>query len=210
MNNKAWLEKRNNVRTAISTKVTIMLIDDDIAHDLLLLKKPVAPANDKTASEKNLPRQSRPDKKALIVPDYSFSSDKTVNPILSYLVDSIFLLNDKLDKIIDLLEDNKGKTKITVKETVNISGTGMKLILYDSVEKGQIINISIKLPGFPLSGFNTYGEVVHRRVIQKKDTPLYEIGVKFINILEKERDLLISYAFSQERQQIRQLKKDIT
>lgn len=210
MNNKDWLEKRNNVRTAISTKVTITLIDNDIAHDLLHLKKPVAQTNNKTGSEKNVLKPGHPYKNTLIVPDFSFSSDKTMNPILSYLVESIFFLNDKLDRIIDLLEDNKGKTQITVKETVNISGAGMKLILYDSVEKGQIINISINLPGFPLSGFNTYGEVVHRRVIQKKDTPLYEIGVKFINILEKERDLLISYAFSQERQQIRQLKKDIT
>ncbi len=207
---KDWLEKRNNVRAAISTKVTIKLIDNDIAHDLLLTKKPVSQATKRAASGKDLPKKGSSNKNSLIIPDFPFSSDNTVNPMLSYLVDSIFLLNDKLDKIIELLEDNKGETQIAVKETVNISGTGMKMILYDSVEKGQILNISLNLPGFPLSGFNTYGEVVHKRVVEKMDTPLYEVGVKFINILEKERDLLIAYAFSQERQKIRQLKKDIT
>jgi hypothetical protein len=210
MNSKDWLEKRNNVRAAIFTKVTIKLIDNDIAHDLLLPKKPVSQATAREASGNDSPKKESSKKNSFIMPDFPFSSDNSMNPMFSYLIDSIFLLNDKLDKIIDLLEDNKGETKITVKETVNISGSGMKMILYDSIEKGQILNISLNIPGFPLSGFNTYGEVVRKKEIQKKDKPLYEIGVKFINILEKERDLLIAYAFSQERQQIRQLKKDIT
>ncbi len=210
MNNKDWLEKRNNVRATISTKVKIKLIDNDIAHNLMLPKKSVSPATGSTVSQKDLTMRRGQNNNLFTMSDFPSSFDDTTNPMLTYLADSIFLLNEKLDKIIDLLEENKGENKIAVKEAVNISGTGMKLISYDPADNGQLLDISLNIPGFPLGGFNTYGEVVRSRVIGKKSNPLYEIGVKFINIREEERELLIAYAFSKERQKIRQLKKDIT
>jgi len=210
MNTKGWLEKRDNIRAEISTKVRIKLIDDDVAHALMLHKESASQSTGKTVPKKDLAMERSRNGNSVTMSDFPSSLDDTTHPALTYLVDSVFLLNDKLDKIIDLLESNKGKNKITVKKTVNISGTGMKLIVYNPVNKGQILDISLNMPGFPLGGFTAYGEVVRTREFEQKSKSLYEIGVKFINIREKEREMLIAYAFSQERQKIRQLKKDIT
>ncbi|MFH2065721.1 MAG: PilZ domain-containing protein [Pseudomonadota bacterium] len=204
------MEKRNNLRANISTTVKIKLVDNDIGNTLKSLKKPISKTAD-NASRQTVPStSSRQNKRSFSISDFPSSIEEVNNPLISYLLDSVFLLNDKLDKILDLLEDNKDEIKVMVKEAVNISGTGMKLILYSPVKKGQLLDISLNIPGFPVSGFNTYGEVIHTKIIQKKDTTLYEVGVKFINILEEEREMLIAYAFSQERRQIRQCKDTIS
>ena len=198
MNSNDWKEKRDSVRADISTTVKIKLVDRD-GHKLSSFKKSACQKSDGAASQKRLSTGTLPPKRSFTIPDFPSSLEETTNPMISYLIDSVVLLNEKLDKVIDLLEDNKDDNYIAVKETVNISGSGMKLILYDPVQKGQLLDISLHIPGFPITGFNACGEVVHTKTIQKKDMPLYEIGLKFINLLEEERDLLIAYAFSQER-----------
>ena len=133
--------------------------------------------------------------------------EKTSEPVLSYLVDAVFQLHEKLDKIMAMLEgDPHAEKPIRVKEAMDISGTGMKLLLFDPVSTGQILDISLHLPGFPESGFNTNGEVIHTKCIQTQDRPLYEVGVNFIDVSEEEKDLLIAFAFSQQRKEIRKQK----
>lgn len=210
MNSKNRMEKRNDVRANISTTVKIKLVDNDICNDLKSLKKSVFETADDASPPKVPSTGNRQNKRSFSMSDFPSSIEAINNPVISYLLDSVFLLNDKLDKIIDLLEDNKDEIKIIVKEAVNISGTGMKLILHGPVKKGQLLDISLNIPGFPVGGFNTYGEVIHTKTIQQQDTLLYEVGVKFINLLEEEREILIAYAFFQERQQIRQGKDTIS
>lgn len=207
MGGKDWLEKRDNVRATISTKVRIKRIDNDMAHDLILPPRTAAHRTDEKADQKPAHAEGDSNRGSMQAGDLPLLLDEVNHTALSFLMDSIVVLNDKMDKIIDLLEAEKGENNIAVKEAVNISGTGMKLILFEHVDIGQILDISINIPGFPLGGFNAYGEVVRVQKIKAPKKPLYEAGIQFINILEKEREMLIAYAFSLERRKIRQMKK---
>jgi hypothetical protein len=109
MNNNDWLEKRDNVRATISSKVKIKLIDNDIAHKLTLPKKSVSKKTSRPLLKKDLAIGKSRNSDLFAMSDLPSSFDDTTNPVIPYLVDSIFLLNDKRDKIIDLLEDNKGE-----------------------------------------------------------------------------------------------------
>lgn len=185
------MEKRNNVRANISAAVTIKLRSTEAAD----------------AAPKTLP--DRPCAFTTIAhpPDLETVSD----PVLSYLVNAVFLLNEKLDTIIGMLQDDcHGERPIRVKEAMDISGSGMKLLLFDPVAAGQVLDISLQLPGLPEAGLNTKGEVIHSRGIQTKGLSLYEVGVNFIDISEEEKDLLIAFAFSQQRQEIRNQKDNTT
>lgn len=181
------MEKRNNVRANISAAVTVKLRSAEKAD----------------AASKALPDNPNSFTDAGHPPVL----EKTPEPVLSDLVDAVFQLNQKLDRIIAMLEGHTHTEKpIRVKEAMDISGTGMKLLLFDPVTTGQILDISLQLPGFPATGFNTSGEVIHTKCIQTEDGPLYEVGVSFIDVSEEEKDLLIGFAFSQQRREIRKQK----
>lgn len=187
MKTRNRMEKRNNVRANISAVVTVKLNRPEAAE---------AGSNALPDNPGSFSTAERPP-----------ALEKISDPLLSYLAEAVFLLNEKLDRIITMLgDDSRGHRPIRVKEAVDISGTGMKLILFDPVAAGQILDISLQLPGLPETGFNTSGEVIHTRSIPGEGRPLFEIGVNFIDLSEEEKDLLIAFAFSQQRQEIRKQK----
>jgi len=184
-------EKRQYARTEISIKARIELLEPDAARIIKSRK----------AADSDI-RGNRPS--PFPVSDFSTSADDKMDHILH----SIYLLNEKLDRVIDMLEEKNGKKFLRVKETKNISGNGMSLILLDPVAEGQILNISLSIPGFPLGVFNSYGEVIWTKKSDKNGNRFFEIGVQFININENQRESLIAYAFSEQRKSIRKCKEE--
>ncbi len=89
MNTKGWLEKRDNIRAEISTKVRIKLIDDDVAHALMLHKESASQSTDRTVLKKDLAMERSRNGNSVTMSDFPSSLDDTTHPALTYLVDSV-------------------------------------------------------------------------------------------------------------------------
>ena len=128
----------------------------------------------------------------------------TQDTVISYLMEFMFQINEKLDMVIDLLGGEKSiQNTIGVQETVNISGSGVSLIVSTAVEVGLLLDISLFIPNFPLGVFNAQGEVIRVEPKRGDNSGLFEIGIKFLNMSDEERERLIAFTFHQQRQTIR-------
>jgi hypothetical protein len=123
---------------------------------------------------------------------------------MGYLFDRLNQIEDKLDRILEKLDPDSMPMEETSYGTArNISGAGVKLVLEDAYDVGQLVMISLSVPGFSIGFLQAYGEVV--RVTPHKDAsqPSFETSIKFLIISEDEREKLIAYAFQVQRQTIR-------
>ena len=128
--------------------------------------------------------------------------------VISYLMEFMFQINEKLDIVIDLLGGEKSnQNTIGVQETVNISGSGVSLVVSTAVEVGLLLDVSLFIPNFPLGVFNIQGEVIRVEPKRGDNSGLFEIGIKFLNMSDEERERLISYTFRQQRRTIRDTKE---
>jgi c-di-GMP-binding flagellar brake protein YcgR len=123
---------------------------------------------------------------------------------MGHLFDRLNRIEEKLDRILEKLDPESGSAEETSYGTAqNISGAGVNLILEDAYDVGQLVLISLSVPGFSIGFLQAYGEVV--RVTPHKGTarPSFETSIKFLIISEDEREKLIGYAFQVQRQTIR-------
>ncbi len=128
----------------------------------------------------------------------------TQDSVISYLMEFMFQINEKLDIVIDLLGgERSNQNTIGVQETVNISGSGVSLVVSTSVDVGLLLDISLFIPNFPLGVFNVQGEVIRVEPKRGDNSGLFEIGIKFLNMSDEERERLIAFTFHQQRQTIR-------
>ncbi len=141
--------------------------------------------------------------------DYMDRIEESQESVIHYLVEYLDRMDEKLERIIDALDGNRGRKELQVKQTIDISGSGISFVLQGPVEKGQILDISLKIPGFPIGRFYVYGEVVHSRPHQGPESGFCEVGIKFIKMTPEQREALIACAFRQQRKMIRR-KKDTT
>jgi hypothetical protein len=115
-------------------------------------------------------------------------------------------IDEKLDRIIEKLGCQAPEALgPAIVDTVNISGSGIVLVLSEAVEIGQILEISMNLPGFPLGVFEAYGEVVRVEDRKGKDKGLFDVALKFLYIGETDREQLIACSFAAQRKAIRQV-----
>lgn len=182
MTDKKKLLKRNNFRALIAAKAKVTLIDSDEFEEVV--------SSDKMKTT-----------------DFSLSTGEPKNDLmLSSLTDFLVQIDEKLDRILNKLEGKNTspvEKDLEVKQTVDISGSGVSLVLSESVEIGQILLVTIKLPGFLFGRFEAYGEVVRVLPEDEKGQLVYNAGIKFLNLKEEEKERLISYTFSQHRKHIR-------
>ncbi len=123
---------------------------------------------------------------------------------LGYLAERINRIEEKLDLILKKLDPDASPGKMISYGTAqDVSGAGIKLILEDAFKEGQLVLISVSVPGFSIGFLKAYGEVVRVTGVQMKGRQLYETSIKFLIISEDEREKLIAYSFQRQRQVIR-------
>lgn len=123
---------------------------------------------------------------------------------MGHLFDRLNRIEEKLDRILAKLDPESTSEKVASYGTAqNISGAGVNLILEDAFDAGQLLLISLSVPGFSIGFLKAYGEVV--RVVPHKGEgrQLFDTSIKFLIISEDEREKLIAYAFRRQRQAIR-------
>lgn len=123
------------------------------------------------------------------------------------LAELLIQTNEKIDRIMDFLGlDQTDEDSLQVIRTVNISGSGISLVITHPLEIGQLLDISLSIPGFPMGVFRAQGELKRISPLKGKESHLYEAGIKFLNLNEAQRERLISFTFRQQRKTIRQRK----
>jgi hypothetical protein len=108
----------------------------------------------------------------------------------------------KLDMLIELVTKREGRFASAYVD-VNISGAGMRYRSETRVNEGACLEFRIGLPISPGRRVAAVGRVVRSRLVKTGDKEAWETGVKFVAMGEEDRDALISYVFSRERECLR-------
>ncbi len=198
-----WSEKRQNVRVPVSIKAKAKLLNPEMGKNIQLHKQPMSLPKENAISE-NI---SSVDSAITSLSDFLIKIEDESDPTISYFANSLHKIGEKLDWIIEKLGGDTDGIKVVVKDTIDISGTGISLLTPDLVGEGGILEISLEIPGFPLGWFKTYGKVIHVKSLKETGKGLYNIGIRYIGISQRDQERLIAFSFSQQRKNIRQSKQ---
>jgi len=119
------------------------------------------------------------------------------------------VLDKKLDMILELLDSRKGGEAYKSLDTrVNISGAGIRFVSDGPLDMGERVELRIVLPIAPFFRLSTLCEVVRIQEQPAGEATGWQIALKFIVINEYDRDVLINYIFTKERERMRAEKGD--
>jgi len=122
---------------------------------------------------------------------------KQTSPIHRLQRRSFYRLKIKLPILFRLIDENESGSSGYIKAyTADISGGGMKLLTNENLQPGQQIECRISIGEEDLLDLN--GLVV-RVVPCVEGNHKFEVGIKFVNIFESDRDRLIRFIFQQQR-----------
>jgi hypothetical protein len=112
-------------------------------------------------------------------------------------------IDRKLDAIIHLLTS---KTNLFESRYLNVclSGSGIQFISSTEFKENSFVELHIILPRFPNYRVAVLGKVIRSsKCAQCELDDSWDTGLAFTAIREKDRDLLINYIFSKERESLR-------
>jgi len=123
--------------------------------------------------------------------------DETVSPrVWKMLVD----INAKLEMILEKLNlENEGLTRAE-SIPVNISASGIRFFIDQPVEIGSMFELKMLLPVYPPVGVLAQGVVVR---IEAPVGGKYETSLRFIDLIDEVRDVIIQYTLKRQREIIR-------
>ena len=115
--------------------------------------------------------------------------------------------NEKLDQILSLLSKGEGK-KGPFEEGIglNISGSGMNVIVDKPVEPGRFMHAKFFLTKTRFLFIDVFGEVVRVIPSGEKGEKKYQLGIEFLDLNESDRERIIAVVFQKQRQTIRKKK----
>lgn len=142
----------------------------------------------------------------LDISNSKLEADTGIDPsLVNYLV----LIDEKLDLILELLEkDNEIEGLLKHGLGMNISGSGMNIIVDRPVETGQIIHSKFYLSKIPLIFMELFGEVVRSTKVDECDKTMYSLGIKFIDISVNDQERIIASVFQRQRGVLRKRKSE--
>lgn len=118
------------------------------------------------------------------------------------------VLNKKLDMILERMEEGKnGSSFVKSVFTLDISASGVRFISPKKPEK-PYLELVILPPVAEIPEVRTIAEVVRVKEKKKECNEQWEVAARYMEILEDDRDLLVSYLISREREMIKKSKSD--
>jgi hypothetical protein len=125
-----------------------------------------------------------------------------------YMTDFLFETNEKLDQILALLSKKEVHNDLLNQGTgMNISGSGMNIIVDEPIELGNILHTSFVLSRFPVIFVRVFGEVVRITPISEDGRDVYDLGIKFLYLNPDDREKIIACVFQSQRRALRKRKK---
>ena len=123
-------------------------------------------------------------------------------------------IEDKLDKLMSKLagdEEERDESVFFESRGLNISGSGIAMYTDECLKENDYLEITFVLPLIPTVSIRTLGSVVYSKEREEKEEHaqkgLFETGVRFLTLLEKDREQIVRYAFQQQSQEIRAKKE---
>jgi len=184
-------ERRSYVREDLSFKVNFRAITPEEF-------KAVRGSNDKGLSTD----------KGLIVDIDDIENGFQKNSPNAGIIDVLLQIDEKLDRVLSLLADEDDKGALNQGIGVNISGSGMTIIVDKPVEEGQIIHTKFVLSRRPLVFLNAFGEIVQVTKMDDNGKTPYRLGVEFLDLNPMDRERIIACVFQRQRETIRQRKSE--
>ena len=121
---------------------------------------------------------------------------------LELLYNLIYQANLKIDRILDVLERKDTERYASAdREWVNISGSGMRIIVNQRFSSGDIIAFKVFLPLASRTWINVIGKVMSVTEVDSENR--YSTAVKFIDLSEVDREMIIRYVFQRQRELLR-------
>ena len=184
------IERRSYVRGNFSFKIKFKTMTSDEYEGLVR-------SNDEISSHFQI-------EPGVNIADKKIAADTAIDPsLVNYLV----LIDEKLDLILELLEkDNKIEGLFKQGLGMNISGSGMNIMVDQPVETGQIIHSKLYLSKIPLVFMEIFGEVVRSTRLDECGETLYSLGIKFLDISVNDQERIITSIFKRQRGVLRKRK----
>ena len=183
-------DNRSYVRGDILFKVKFTLYTREAYENLERSKKQHFPLNESSQE-----------------PAFTEANDPSVSIPDGNLINFLIQMDEKLDQILLLLSKGEEKTRPYEQGVgVNISGSGMNMIVDKPIETGRIIHAKFFLTISPFLFMDVFGEVVRVIRSEEKDEESYQLGIEFLNLNESDRDRIITAVFQHQRQTIRKNK----
>jgi c-di-GMP-binding flagellar brake protein YcgR len=118
-------------------------------------------------------------------------------------------MDEKIDKILRMLEKEKGiDTSDSYGQGIDISASGMRVVIDSPAKQGDIIKSNFLLSKNPLIFVDVYGEIVW---VKKKEAPngtLHQMGVRFLDLQLGIKEKIISCIFQKQREDIRRMRSE--
>jgi hypothetical protein len=120
------------------------------------------------------------------------------------LAECLKILNSKLDAILSILNLRENEQECFQSRNANVSGSGMSFEATEPYATGTLLEIKLILPTLSDSVLYTYGEVVR---VQKSFEASQRVSVRFTEIDEDIRDLIVKFVFEKQREQLRKQRR---
>ena len=128
----------------------------------------------------------------------------------SCLIDFLLKMDEKLDQILARLSKEETETGYLGKQGVamNISGTGMNMVVLEPAEPGQIIHAHFVLSKIPLVYLDVCGEILWVTPSKDKDGKAFNLGIEFLDLKPADQERIIACVFQRERKSLRERKEE--
>ena len=188
--NMPHIERRSYVRGNFSFKIKFRTMTSDEYEEFVRSNETISPHFQLDAG--------------IDIPGKKTDADTAIDPSL---VNCLALINEKLDLILELLEkDNKIDGLFNQGVGMNISGSGMNIMVDRPLETGQIIHSRFYLSKIPLVFMEIFGEVVHSTKMDECGKTLYSHGIKFLDLSVNDQERIIASVFQRQRKVLRKIK----
>lgn len=132
-----------------------------------------------------------------------------VNPN-PHVLDFLLQTEEKLDQILAMLSDKKVDNGFLDQGIgLNISGSGMKLIVDQPIETGKILHISFLLSRYPIVSIKVFGEVARVTPVKEDNKAFYDLGIKFHYLNPDDRERIIACVFQSHRRDLKKRKSEM-
>ena len=121
-----------------------------------------------------------------------------------HLIDFLIQIEDKLDRVLDLLEKNQQQDrKILLGRGLDIGGGGMRILSDQEVASGNILETTFRVSRYPAVALTVYGRVTRVTEAEMNGGKGFEIALEFIDLKESDKESIFSYVFQVQRETIR-------
>lgn len=113
-------------------------------------------------------------------------------------------LDAKIDAVIHFLgSGDRRPLALFNPRWVDLGGSGIRFIVPDPVGEGDHVELRLQLPDFEGAPVPILGRVIRVVPSPRKDEPGSEVAVRYDLIEEEDRDRIIRYIFTRQREAIR-------